>query len=195
MVIYQYASSLLPLHDYVFSFLNGGGRHLSPLSAMDGTPTRGTVIRDEISENLADPLELYFMSFSQKQPTPRPPEKGSFPLDHDGECSLSMRMYLDCMKKAKNDNSKCREESKNYLECRMDRYSQTSFCAVADDKGTDAEGFVEEFGVRTGQSETGTAGTKTKMSIQPNDSMPRIKKRNRRISLKFTKLTMKRLQL
>ena len=195
MVIYQSVSSLLPLHDYVFSFLNGGGRHLSPLSLWMELRLAGPLSETKFLKNLADPLELYFMSFSQKQPTPRPPEKGSFPLDHDGECSLSMRVYLDCMKKAKNDNSKCREESKNYLECRMDRYSQTSFCAVADDKGTDAEGFVEEFGVRTGQSETGTAGTKTKMSIQPNDSMPRIKKRNRRISLKFPKLTMKRLQL
>jgi len=30
------------------------------------------------------------------------------------------------MKLAKNDNSKCRQESKNYLECRMDRYPQHS---------------------------------------------------------------------
>jgi hypothetical protein len=33
-----------------------------------------------------------------------------------------MQIYLDCMKKARNDNSLCREESKNYLECRMSRY-------------------------------------------------------------------------
>ena len=52
---------------------------------------------------------------------PRPPERGSFPLDHDGECTVPMRLYLDCMKSSQNDNSRCREESKKYLECRMDR--------------------------------------------------------------------------
>jgi cytochrome c oxidase assembly protein subunit 19 len=59
---------------------------------------------------------------SQKQGPPRPPEKGSFPLDHDGECTAAMTEYLNCMKKARNDNSVCREQSKRYLECRMDRY-------------------------------------------------------------------------
>lgn len=59
---------------------------------------------------------------SQRVGAPRPPEKGSFPLDHDGECTQPMLLYLDCMKKARNDNSKCREESKGYLECRMERY-------------------------------------------------------------------------
>jgi cytochrome c oxidase assembly protein subunit 19 len=63
------------------------------------------------------------MSFAgQRLPPPRPPEKGSFPLDHDGECTAPMQLYLDCMKRAKNDNSVCREESKRYLECRMDRF-------------------------------------------------------------------------
>ena len=65
-------------------------------------------------------------SGSGKQAAPRPPEKGSFPLDHDGECTQPMQIYLECMKKARNDNSLCREESKNYLECRMSRYDATS---------------------------------------------------------------------
>ena len=61
------------------------------------------------------------MSYAGRSPAPRPPDRGSFPLDHDGECAASMREYLDCMKRARNDNSGCRDESKRYLECRMDR--------------------------------------------------------------------------
>ncbi|KAH6649953.1 hypothetical protein F5144DRAFT_478327 [Chaetomium tenue] len=52
---------------------------------------------------------------------PTPPQRGSFPLDHDGECKHVMMSYLDCMKKVKgmNDNE-CRMLAKSYLGCRMD---------------------------------------------------------------------------
>ncbi|WWD07526.1 hypothetical protein V865_005627 [Kwoniella europaea PYCC6329] len=49
-----------------------------------------------------------------------PPQRGSFPLDHDGECKEFMLSYLKCLKLHSNDNGKCRLQSKKYLECRMD---------------------------------------------------------------------------
>ncbi|KAK0536287.1 Cytochrome c oxidase assembly protein cox19 [Tilletia horrida] len=48
-----------------------------------------------------------------------PPEYGSFPIDHDGECKDAMKQYMACLKAHKNDNGQCRALSKQYLECRM----------------------------------------------------------------------------
>ncbi|KAI0508494.1 hypothetical protein F5B22DRAFT_620734 [Xylaria bambusicola] len=54
---------------------------------------------------------------------PVPPERGSFPLDHDGECKHVMKQYLSCIKKVKGLNDdECRNIAKSYLACRMDRY-------------------------------------------------------------------------
>ncbi|KAK0544143.1 Cytochrome c oxidase assembly protein cox19 [Tilletia horrida] len=50
-----------------------------------------------------------------------PPEYGSFPIDHDGECKDAMKAYMTCLKANKMDNGRCRELSKNYLECRMQK--------------------------------------------------------------------------
>ncbi|UZJ56899.1 hypothetical protein CBS101457_006219 [Exobasidium rhododendri] len=52
--------------------------------------------------------------------TATPPDRGSFPLDHDGDCKKVMQDYLKCMKANKMDNGKCRFLSKQYLECRME---------------------------------------------------------------------------
>lgn len=52
---------------------------------------------------------------------PRAPEKGVFPLDHFGECKQVSQDYLACLKTNAGDASKCRELSKLYLQCRMDR--------------------------------------------------------------------------
>lgn len=52
--------------------------------------------------------------------TPRPPDKGSFPLDHEGECRTQMIDYLECLKKNNLDGSICRDFSQRYLKCRMD---------------------------------------------------------------------------
>ncbi|KAL9050608.1 MAG: hypothetical protein Q9162_006530 [Coniocarpon cinnabarinum] len=53
---------------------------------------------------------------------PSPPERGSFPLDHDGECKQQMSLYLSCLKRTRGVNQEeCRELSKSYLQCRMDR--------------------------------------------------------------------------
>ncbi|CAI8034906.1 Cytochrome c oxidase assembly protein COX19 [Geodia barretti] len=58
---------------------------------------------------------------SQKALKPKPPDKGSFPLDHDGECRDHMMKFLSCLKEKGSDNSLCRDESRAYLQCRMDR--------------------------------------------------------------------------
>ncbi|ORY88270.1 hypothetical protein BCR35DRAFT_263672 [Leucosporidium creatinivorum] len=50
-----------------------------------------------------------------------PPERGSFPLDHDGECKEFMVKYLQCMKGAKSQSTDCRHLSKEYLNCRMEK--------------------------------------------------------------------------
>ncbi|RSL85040.1 Cytochrome c oxidase assembly protein COX19 [Fusarium oligoseptatum] len=53
---------------------------------------------------------------------PTPPQRGSFPLDHDGECKTVMSKYLACMKKVRGVNEdECRDLAKSYLSCRMDR--------------------------------------------------------------------------
>ncbi|CAH0691926.1 unnamed protein product [Spodoptera exigua] len=60
------------------------------------------------------------MTFGQKQFIPTPPDKGSFPLDHDGVCKVSMRKYMKCLLNNNGNNSMCRDEAKEYLGCRMD---------------------------------------------------------------------------
>ncbi|CAK7268118.1 Cytochrome c oxidase assembly protein cox19 [Sporothrix epigloea] len=53
---------------------------------------------------------------------PKPPERGSFPLDHDGECKQVMIDYLNCIKRVRGVNEdECRSLAKSYLGCRMDR--------------------------------------------------------------------------
>ncbi|CAB4406423.1 unnamed protein product [Rhizophagus irregularis] len=52
---------------------------------------------------------------------PTPPEKGSFPLDHEGECKQFVKEYLECLKKNQGNNGNCRHLSKTYLKCRMDK--------------------------------------------------------------------------
>lgn len=60
------------------------------------------------------------MTFGQKKFTPTPPEKGSFPLDHDGQCKKTMLKYMICLRDSKHNSSKCRSEAKDYLACRME---------------------------------------------------------------------------
>jgi cytochrome c oxidase assembly protein subunit 19 len=60
---------------------------------------------------------------SNKAGTPVPPEKGSFPLDHDAECKTVMKIYLDCLRKYKGSSAECRKETKEYFKCRMDQYA------------------------------------------------------------------------
>ncbi|KAK1778841.1 hypothetical protein QBC45DRAFT_150498 [Copromyces sp. CBS 386.78] len=52
---------------------------------------------------------------------PTPPQRGSFPLDHDGECKHVMTTYLACIKRVKGVNEdECRSLAKAYLACRME---------------------------------------------------------------------------
>ncbi|OAK94339.1 hypothetical protein IQ06DRAFT_234262 [Phaeosphaeriaceae sp. SRC1lsM3a] len=68
----------------------------------------------------------------QKIQKPNPPERGSFPLDHDGECKDIMMSYLRCIKSHRGSNDpECRDLSKSYLSCRMDRYVPTSLSSYA----------------------------------------------------------------
>lgn len=58
----------------------------------------------------------------QKFSKPTPPERGSFPLDHDAECAHAMKAYLRCIRGHRGVNDdECRELSKSYLGCRMER--------------------------------------------------------------------------
>ncbi|KAI4835552.1 cytochrome c oxidase assembly protein COX19 [Plasmodium brasilianum] len=49
------------------------------------------------------------------------PERGSFLLDHNSECTSIKNNYLKCLKEHNNDHISCREYSKEYFICRMDR--------------------------------------------------------------------------
>lgn len=51
-------------------------------------------------------------SFSQKRLQYIPPEKGSFPLDHEGVCKKFMISYFSCLREHSDDNSQCRNQSK-----------------------------------------------------------------------------------
>ncbi|KAJ5714157.1 uncharacterized protein N7483_011338 [Penicillium malachiteum] len=53
---------------------------------------------------------------------PSPPERGSFPLDHEGECKHIISGYLKCIKLNRGTNDEaCRRLAKEYLACRMDK--------------------------------------------------------------------------
>ncbi|KAF7719313.1 Uncharacterized protein PECH_000395 [Penicillium ucsense] len=53
---------------------------------------------------------------------PTPPERGSFPLDHEGECKHIISGYLKCIKLNRGTNDEaCRKLAKQYLACRMDK--------------------------------------------------------------------------
>ena len=51
----------------------------------------------------------------------KPPERGVFALDHEGECKSKMKEYLKCLKVEKQDHYACKTLSRAYLQCRMDR--------------------------------------------------------------------------
>lgn len=57
----------------------------------------------------------------QKTAKPNPPERGSFPLDHDGECKPIIADYLRCLRRLRGTNDQeCRMMAKEYLKCRME---------------------------------------------------------------------------
>ncbi|TCD60979.1 Cytochrome c oxidase assembly protein cox19 [Steccherinum ochraceum] len=48
-----------------------------------------------------------------------PPDRGSFPLDHYGECKEYMKSYLNCLRKNSSTSTPCRHLNREYLDCRM----------------------------------------------------------------------------
>ncbi|ORX69217.1 hypothetical protein DL89DRAFT_173353 [Linderina pennispora] len=73
---------------------------------------------------------------------PTPPDRGSFPLDHGGECTVFMSRYLDCLQEKRGSSQLCKPLSKDYLECRMqrklmdrDRWENLGFHDEHPDKG------------------------------------------------------------
>ncbi|XP_034941517.1 cytochrome c oxidase assembly protein COX19 [Chelonus insularis] len=61
-------------------------------------------------------------TYGQKRFIPVPPEKGSFPLDHEGVCKSLMINYMNCISENRNSNTLCRDAAKEYLGCRMDNH-------------------------------------------------------------------------
>ena len=63
-----------------------------------------------------------FASVPAKGIPPRPPDKGSFPLDHFKECSDAKAQYMQCLKAhgMRTEVEECRRLSAAYLQCRMD---------------------------------------------------------------------------
>ena len=59
--------------------------------------------------------------FGAKKFNPTPPDKGSFPLDREGDCKPYYAKYMLCLLDNKNNATLCRNESKDYLGCRMDK--------------------------------------------------------------------------
>ncbi|EGB07199.1 hypothetical protein AURANDRAFT_17897, partial [Aureococcus anophagefferens] len=61
------------------------------------------------------------MNFSGAKSQSTPPERGSFPLDHGGECKALKTKFIACLKAEGSEHVACKQLSKAYLECRMDR--------------------------------------------------------------------------
>ena len=89
----------------------------------------------------------------QKSARPIPPERGSFPLDHDGECKPIIADYLRCLRRVKGKNDQeCRTMAKEYLRCRMEH----NLMAPDEMKnlGFGNESDVESTPLKQGRSET-----------------------------------------
>lgn len=96
------------------------------------------------------------ISMGAGRQTIKPPQRGIFPLDHDRTCKEPMEAYLNCLKEQSEIHHKCRDYSRDYLQCRMDNelmarenlddlgYSEqhTVEGAKAYDKRKEKQGFV-----------------------------------------------------
>ena len=49
----------------------------------------------------------------------KPPDKGSFPLDHFNECTIEAEQYNTCVNKHQLMPKRCRKFQISYLDCRM----------------------------------------------------------------------------
>ncbi|UKK00678.2 hypothetical protein MACK_000752 [Theileria orientalis] len=55
-----------------------------------------------------------------KRIKPTPPDRGSFPLDHEGLCKNSSEKYLECIKSFNGNSTNCRSLASAYLKCRIE---------------------------------------------------------------------------
>lgn len=60
-------------------------------------------------------------SLSGASLAPKPPAKGSFPLDHLGECKQFAIAYEACLERYDRVTNHCRKQARQYLQCRMER--------------------------------------------------------------------------
>jgi cytochrome c oxidase assembly protein subunit 19 len=60
-------------------------------------------------------------SMGRSKQVVQPPQRGIFPLDHMAECKAHMQAYVDCLEVNRDVHHKCRDLSRQYLQCRMDR--------------------------------------------------------------------------
>lgn len=51
----------------------------------------------------------------------KPPDLGSFPLDHYRECKNEIEKYYSCLKVNEYVTPMCRDQVRDYLNCRMER--------------------------------------------------------------------------
>ncbi|ESP01469.1 hypothetical protein LOTGIDRAFT_212966 [Lottia gigantea] len=65
------------------------------------------------------------MAINQPRVKQRPPLKGSFPLDHEGECKEEIKKFMKCLEQHDSNHGECRHASKAYLQCRMDKNLMT----------------------------------------------------------------------
>ncbi|NXT21013.1 COX19 protein, partial [Syrrhaptes paradoxus] len=56
------------------------------------------------------------MNFGTKSFTPRPPDKGAFPLDHFGECSAFKERFMECLRDNGYESGACRQRAMAYLQ-------------------------------------------------------------------------------
>lgn len=55
------------------------------------------------------------------KPNIKPPDKGSFPLDHFQECNNEAVKYNECITRHSLMPKRCKNFQFEYLKCRMDR--------------------------------------------------------------------------
>ncbi|KZV92502.1 hypothetical protein EXIGLDRAFT_768943 [Exidia glandulosa HHB12029] len=94
-----------------------------------------------------------------------PPDRGSFPLDHDGECKAQMMKYMKCLQSHGNSSIPCRVESGQYLECRMnglmerDEWRNLGLADVMDKKDAPASTPAAPASDKTASSKGGIKST------------------------------------
>lgn len=86
------------------------------------------------------------MAYTAKSSPSVAPDKGSFPLDHQGACKQDKTNMLQCLRDAQGDNNKCRAQSLAYLQCRMDN-------------GLMAQESLDKLGFAASQSPPNAAGS------------------------------------